>query len=136
MKVLLGSSIKHFTYSRRSTNCSKKTHCLNQKLKQQLNICQKNYPLRTVNCQSTEQTQTQAENQKNKQQKQMINIKIHYLRKDEDYEGWQFVCNNLNIQIISSEIKSINLFDDEKLDRKSTRLNSSHEIPSRMPSSA
>ena len=25
---------------------------------------------------------------------------------------------------------------DDKLDRKSTRLNSSHEIPSRMPSSA
>ena len=31
---------------------------------------------------------------------------------------------------------SVEVPELEKLDRKSTRLNSSHEIPSRMPSSA
>ena len=34
-----------------------------------------------------------------------------------------------------SEAKRLKTLEDEK-DRKSTRLNSSHEIPSRMPSSA
>ena len=39
-------------------------------------------------------------------------------------------------QLSVSGVEEVESFDENTIDRKSTRLNSSHEIPSRMPSSA
>ena len=47
----------------------------------------------------------------------------------EPYPAAEYVTN-----AFSTDIKAE--FKDDEEDRKSTRLNSSHEIPSRMPSSA
>ena len=50
------------------------------------------------------------------------------------YEGWSSVTNGLVIDV--SEISWFNNHSGNSIDRKSTRLNSSHKTVSRMPSSA
>ena len=56
------------------------------------------------------------------------NLRPQYL---EDYIGQEKAKGNLKIYIEAAKQRG-----DALEDRKSTRLNSSHEIPSRMPSSA
>ena len=45
-------------------------------------------------------------------------------------------CAIIAVDEIIDELKRESAYRDWETDRKSTRLNSSHEIPSRMPSSA
>ena len=56
------------------------------------------------------------------------------------FEGYERRIDQINAVLNSYGISSIEeaekITKDAGLDRKSTRLNSSHEIPSRMPSSA
>ena len=72
---------------------------------------------------------------------------LNYQIEDLEGEEWRDVVGYDGIYLVSNlgRIKSyqreINmgvkaLYRDWETDRKSTRLNSSHEIPSRMPSSA
>ena len=55
-----------------------------------------------------------------------------------DSAKWQFVEKTLRDICDSFQFKEIRIpvFEHTELDRKSTRLNSSHKVQSRMPSSA
>ena len=65
-------------------------------------------------------------------------IKVEDPRSGDPLRAWRWNGQSLYWKVYARNKKSLalNLRPEEGRDRKSTRLNSSHEIPSRMPSSA